>query len=158
MNVTQTASFPSVTPVFKMKMEYKLGTTEGDTNIILYHDANFTQFTIPVEGTVGGILVDPNNWVLNKTGSITVGIEETDNPLYFTFGPNPAHDYLNLYMANSEGAPVNIHITDLAGCQMLQIQAFGETIKLGISSLPKGSYLLRLSDGEEAFTRRFVKM
>jgi aminopeptidase N len=158
MNVTQTASFPSATPLFKMKMEYKIGTTEGDTNIILYHDANFTQFTIPLEGTVGGILVDPNNWVLNKTGSITVGIEETDNPVYFTYGPNPAREYINLYMANTTGAQVNVSIMDLAGRQVLSTQSGGETINLNISDLPKGSYLVRVSDGEQAFTRRFVKM
>ncbi len=89
MNITQTASKPSVTPLFKMSMEYKLGTTMGDTTIRLYQDANFNQFTIPIEGEVGAILVDPNNWVLNKTGSISVGIEETENPVLFHFWAQP---------------------------------------------------------------------
>ncbi|MCD4723512.1 MAG: T9SS type A sorting domain-containing protein, partial [Bacteroidales bacterium] len=34
----------------------------------------------------------------------------------------------------------------------------GATIKLNTSELPKGSYLIRLHDGESTFTRRFVKI
>lgn len=158
MNVTQTASYPSATPLFKMKMEYKLITTEGDTNIILYHDANFTQFTIPIEDEVAAILVDPNNWVLNKTGAITVGIEETDNPAYFTFGPNPARDYINLFPANAVDAILDISVLDLTGRQVMASRKSGEAIRLDISALPKGSYLLRVVEGDNAFTKRFVKM
>jgi len=158
MNITQTASFPAVTPVFKMLMEYRVVTTEIDTVIKLYQDANFNQFTIPIEGEVGGIMVDPNKWVLNKTGSIVVGIEETENPVYFTFGPNPAQDYLNLYMANNTGDKVNIGIHDMTGRVMLETENSGASIRVDIAELPKGSYLIKIKNGEYSFTKRFVKI
>jgi len=158
MNITQVASYPSVTPVFKMLMEYRIATTEVDTIIRLYHDANFTQFTIPLPGDVGGIMIDPNNWVLNKTGSIVVGIEETENPVYFSVGPNPAQDYLNLYMANTLEGMVQISIHDISGRSMMETERTGEAIRLDISSLRKGSYLIRLHDGEYTVTKRFVKI
>ena len=113
MNITQTASKPSVTPLFVMDMEYWVATTAGDTLLRLRQDANFNQFTIPLEGTVGAIQVDPANWVLNKVGSISVGIEETENPLYFSFGPNPVKDVLNLFMAN-DVSDVEISVVDLS--------------------------------------------
>ncbi|NQT76566.1 MAG: T9SS type A sorting domain-containing protein [Bacteroidetes bacterium] len=46
----------------------------------------------------------------------------------------------------------------MTGRVMMQIRGSGATIKLNISELPKGSYLIRLQDGENAFTRRFVKV
>jgi hypothetical protein len=158
MNVTQVASYPSVTSVFKMLMEYKVSfTNKADTFIYLYQDANFSQFTIPINGNVTGIDVDPHNWVVNKVGSISVGVEETQNPVYFTYGPNPARESLNLFMANTT-EEVQINIQDMMGRVMMQVHESGATIKLNTSELPKGSYLIRLQDGENTFVRRFVKI
>ena len=50
MNITQEASYPAVTPLFKMPMEYNIMTSEGDTTIKIFHESNFTQFSMPVEG------------------------------------------------------------------------------------------------------------
>jgi hypothetical protein len=157
MNITQDVSMPSVTPFFEMDMEYRVGTTAVDTIIRLRQDANFNQFTIPIEGDVIVIIADPNNWVLNKTGSVVVGIEETENPVYFSFGPNPVKDYLNLYM-NNEVQDVEIDIVDVTGRVMMDTKKSGETIKLNLSDLPQGTYLIRITDGEAAFTQRFVKI
>jgi len=158
MNITQTASYPSVTPVFKMLMEYRIATTEVDTVISLYQDANFNQFTISIPGEVVVIMVDPANWVLNKTGAISVGIEETESPVYFNFGPNPARDFLNLFMANNIDQEVNISIHDVTGRALIESKDTGETIRINISDLPKGSYFIRLHDGEHTITKRFVKI
>jgi aminopeptidase N len=157
MNITQDVSKPSVTPLFVMDMEYWVATTAGDTILRLRQDANFNQFTIPLEGTVGAIQVDPANWVLNKVGSISVGIEETENPVYFSFGPNPVNNNLNLYMSN-DVQDVEISIVDVTGREMMNTRGSGETIRLNLSDLPKGTYLIRITDGEAAFTQRFVKM
>ncbi|MEE4257066.1 MAG: M1 family aminopeptidase [Bacteroidales bacterium] len=157
MNITQETSYPSVTPLFKMSMEYTIMTSEGDTTIRVYHDSNFEQFTVPVEGQVIAIWVDPNNWVLNKVGSITVGVEETENPVFFTFGPNPATESVKLFMANTTDE-VNISILDIAGKTMKEVRESGETISLNTSDLPQGSYFIRINDGEATFTRRLVKM
>ena len=158
LNVTQTASYPSVTPLFKMLMEYRIVTTEVDTIVKFYQTDNFNQFTIQLPGQVGAIAIDPNNWVLNKTGSITVGIEETGSPAFFSFGPNPARDYLNLYMPNNAGQDVQVSIHDMTGRNMLQQQLSGHTIRVDISDLPKGSYLVRVQDGDYVHTERMVKI
>jgi aminopeptidase N len=158
LNITQTASDASVTPVFKMLMEYRIVTTEVDTLVKLYQTDNFNQFTLDIPGEPGGIMVDPNNWVLNKTGSISVGIEETENPAYFSFGPNPVRDELNIYMANTTYREVHISIHDMTGRTMLESRNSGETINLNTSSLPQGSYLIRVRDGEHHISKRFVKI
>jgi aminopeptidase N len=157
LNITQTASAPSVTPFFEMPMEYRILTTEVDTILRLYHDENFEQFTIPLPGQVSGIAVDPDNWVLNKVGSISVGIEETGNSVFFTFGPNPARDNIRLYMANTS-QEVSISIRDVTGRLVQETRRSGATIQLDISALQQGSYLINIQDGENSFTRRFVKI
>ena len=92
-----------------------------------------------------------------EVGSISIGIEETENPVYFTYGPNPARESLNLFMLNTT-EEVQISIQDMTGRVIMQARKSGATIKLNTSELPKGSYLIRLQDGESTFTRRFVKI
>ena len=157
MNITQETSAPSVTPFFEMSMEYRILTSAGDTIVRLYHDSNFEQFTIPVEGEVITIFLDPNIWTLEELGNISVGIEETTNPVFFTFGPNPATESIKLFMANTTDE-VNIGILDITGKMMKEVRGSGETITVNTSDLPRGSYLIRINDGEASFTRRMVKI
>jgi len=157
MNITQETSYPSVTPFFEMSMEYQIKTSAGDTVVRLYHDANFNQFSIPVSGEVITIFLDPNVWTLDELGNISVGVEETANPVFFTLGPNPATESITLFMANTT-EEVSIYIVDIAGKTMKEIHESGETININTSDLPRGSYFIRIQDGENSFTRRFVKI
>lgn len=70
INVTQTTSFPSITPLFTNLMEYKITSAQGDTTILLSQSSNFQTFRIPYSKTPTGIIVDPNNWIVNKVGSV----------------------------------------------------------------------------------------
>ncbi|NEM83688.1 hypothetical protein G3V89_23230, partial [Escherichia coli] len=46
---------------------------QGDTTVKANVTANNQQFKFPYKKTANGIIVDPNNWVLNNTGIITNG-------------------------------------------------------------------------------------
>ena len=70
INVNQTTSWPTVTPLFTGLMEYKITSAQGDTTIILSQSSNFQTFRIPYSKTTTGIVVDPNNWIVNKVGSV----------------------------------------------------------------------------------------
>lgn len=70
MNVTQTTSMPSVTPLFKGLMEYKIVSATGDTTITLNQTQNSQTFRIAYRGTPTSIVVDPNNWVVNAVGQV----------------------------------------------------------------------------------------
>ena len=54
-------------------MEFKVTSAQGDTIVKANITANNQQFKFPYTKTPNGIVVDPNNWVLNNTGSITNG-------------------------------------------------------------------------------------
>ena len=70
INVSQTASWPSVTPLFTGLMEYKINSAQGDTVILLNHTSNNQAFKIRYTKTPTNIEVDPNNWVINKVNSV----------------------------------------------------------------------------------------
>jgi aminopeptidase N len=69
--INETVSAPAVTPFFKGLFEFTVQSAQGDTTIKLNVTGNNQQFKIGYRKTPNGIVVDPNNWVLNKTGTIT---------------------------------------------------------------------------------------
>ncbi len=71
--VNQTASAPGITPLFKGLYEFTITSEQGDTTVKGYVSSNdqFLKFKYSKNPT--GIIVDPNNWVLNNTGAIING-------------------------------------------------------------------------------------
>jgi Aminopeptidase N len=77
--VNQVASAPTVTPFFKGLYEFTINTTQGDTTVKVNQTVNNQFFRFTSNRTPTGVVVDPNNWVLNKVGSITTGINDPIN-------------------------------------------------------------------------------
>ena len=71
--VNETVSAPSVTPFFKGLYEFRITSATGDTIVKANVTSNNQQFKFRYTKTANGIVVDPNNWVLNNTGTITNG-------------------------------------------------------------------------------------
>lgn len=75
LNISQSTSMPSVTPLFKGLMEYTITSAGEDTTVRLYQTANFQTFKIHyTKGTPSGVIVDPNNWVINKVGYVMLPV------------------------------------------------------------------------------------
>jgi len=71
--VNESVSAPTVTAFFKGLYEFKITSAQGDTTVKAYVSANNQQFKFKYNKTPNGVVVDPNNWVLNNTGSIING-------------------------------------------------------------------------------------
>lgn len=151
MQINQTTSAP-VTNLFKMNMEYKILFPSGDTIIKLYHSANNEVFKIPFKKEVTGLVVDPNNWVINGNGNI-IAINESDNK--FSVYPNPCIDYLQIYSANRKS--LNITLTDISGKTVINASINPEDKKIDVSKLEKGLYLLKISDGKNNTVKKIIK-
>lgn len=74
LNVVQRTSRPAITPLFTGLMEYKILSPQGDTIIKLNQTDTNQTFFIFYTKTPKGVEIDPNNWVVNKTGTITEGV------------------------------------------------------------------------------------
>lgn len=63
----------------------------------------------------------------------------------FQLFPNPVNEVLNLKF---DQLPINAHatITDLVGREMLQVELSSQVTEINVADLPKGIYLLQLSD------------
>jgi aminopeptidase N len=153
---TQTTS-TNITPLFKMLVPYRLNFTDGtDTTLLLFQDANLNPYSIPISKTIYNIELDPEQWILHKLNSLSVGIEETDSPLYFTLGPNPAKDYLKIFFTHPSDKSFTLFISDLTGRHI-----FVETIEnadhlIDISRLSSGVYLVSLSDGTNLLIKKLI--
>jgi aminopeptidase N len=158
MNMTVTQSVSSSTPLFKMTMDYKLNFEDGtDTIVRLYQNANIQNFAVELPKQVVSMSVDPNNWTFERVNTITVIIEETNNPNYFAFGPNPANDLINIYLLNPDGRERKAQICDLSG-RILTEQSFTEANhQVDVSWLKAGAYLINISDEKQHLSKRFIK-
>jgi hypothetical protein len=72
LNSIQTTS-TTITTLFKTPVEFKLTYTGGSQTLRLTQLTNDTTFKIIIPHVVTGVTVDPNNWILNQTGTITQG-------------------------------------------------------------------------------------
>ncbi len=157
-NMTVTQSVSSVTPLFKMTMDYKLVFDDGsDTIVRAYQEANVQNFAFEMPKTVVSMSVDPNNWTFEKVNTITVIVEETNNPSYFTFGPNPVEDKLNIYLLNADKHARTMQVSDLSGRILLEKSFSTSNVQLDVSTLTSGAYVISLSNGHERISKRFIK-
>lgn len=155
LDVTQTPS--SSTPLFKMTLDYKLTYNDGTSEVVrLFQDANFNQFQIPVDKTVTNITVDPDNWTFEKVNSIIVSVPQQHNPVHFTYGPNPVSDRLTVYLTNENNEPYQLEISDLSGKIIFEEKAYGSMYQVNLGQLRKGTYILRLTNGRQDFSRKIV--
>jgi hypothetical protein len=69
--INETVSAPTITPFFKGYLELKVTSAQGDTTLLVNLTNNNQVFAFVYRKTPSGIVVDPNNWIINKTGTIT---------------------------------------------------------------------------------------
>jgi len=76
--VNETVSASAVTPFFKGLYEFKVTSAQGDTTVKVNVTFNNQQFKFYYPKTPTGIVIDPNNWVVNANGTITNGLPGFD--------------------------------------------------------------------------------
>jgi len=158
LTITQTTSTDNP-GFFEMWMDYKIVFADGrDTLIRLQQTANTNIFTVPVSGQVQQIIVDPNAWTLEQVSNITyVGINNHENPAYFSIGPVPARQFLYLYFQLPENTLKHIWISDLSGRKILETSTSSNTLKINTSQFRKGLYLIRVETAGHIFIRKFIR-
>jgi len=156
MNIHQTAS-TTITPLFKMNMEYKIQRVGGDTIIKLYHSAINETFKIPMNKLVTGIVVDPDNWVVNGNGNVFNGILE-NHTLNFSLYPNPCNDYLEIFINDAKKNNYFLSVFDITGKIVLSENLFlSEKFNIKTDQLEKGIYFIQISDGINKTVQKIIK-
>jgi hypothetical protein len=162
LQTTETASVPTITPFFETELDYKITFDTGTSQVVrLRQNKLVSAFSVPVAGTVTGIELDPDQWVLNATGPITrdaalvdIGSESRTLANVSAF-PNPCRDFLSLADLPE---PVEALVIDATGRQVLRQNLSPAANQLNTRSLAIGLYhvLLTSATGEQK-RLRFVR-
>jgi hypothetical protein len=75
----------------------------------------------------------------------------------FAISPNPAEDQLEVGLpAGINSSKATLQFYAASGAKVAEYQASGSSTSIDVSTLPSGTYFLRLTDGETSFIRRLV--
>jgi hypothetical protein len=163
MTVDQSTS-SAETPLFLMDVDFKVNLTDGDTILRLYQSNYLRTYKIPLEGTVTGIVVDPDNWILNEEGTVneiaTVGIFDLPiiNESLFNFFPNPVKETLSVtFNAEFYSKENQIQIMDINGRIIKSYISNSNSYPIDVSFLTDGMYFIRGISANKSYTYKFVK-
>jgi aminopeptidase N len=149
LEVSHTSSKPSITPTFTNPIDIKLNRAAAPDTIIRFPITSNTElFTISNIGPLSisaTAIVDPNNWIMNKVGTVTQDnsleiVEEIEQKNIF-ISPNPSG---GIFTINNLEFNASLRVIDMKGNTVsnLKVQP-GELIDL--SRLEKGTYLIEIS-------------
>ena len=156
--MTATQSTSSSTPLFQMLMDYKLTLEDGsDTTVQFYQTDNVNNFSVYLGKKVIQVIVDPERWTMEKVSNITVGVKESESPVFFTVGPNPVKNNLTVYFANPSVNTRTIFVNDLSGKTLASFSSSDNKTDIDFSLFSKGIYIIRVTDGDHTFIRKIIK-
>lgn len=159
LRVTETTS-SAKTSLYKTSLEIKVKRVQGDTTIRLFINNNISDFNISCAGSITGFTVDPNQWILNKTGaivndtSLNIPTAVTDiQPVSSTVlvYPNPAKHQIKIVTDFIPEKEMDLILFNELGQQVFSgVTTSGHLVNL--PNLPKGVYLLKINQ------KRFYKL
>ena len=116
------------------------------------NQAYFFVFNKPIFGVV----VDPNNYIINSIGSIIHEISVADAPSFY-IGPNPCNEVLNInFIKNIKN--YSLKVVDIMGKDITFAKNFsGAQFDLNTSELKSGIYFIEISNGINKSVKKFIK-
>jgi len=95
-------------------------------------------------------LIDNYGWIINDAGYNcgTASIDDSEITS-FSIYPNPTKEYLNIDCSSLE----SVTIYNILGKELLK----GNNNRIDASSLSKGVYIIKVSDGINSSTKKFIK-
>ncbi len=159
VQISHTSSMPNVTPTFTNPIDLKfVRPGNADTTIRFNITGNSNLFQINGIGTINNsITIDPNNWILNQNGTVTMNqvlnLEAINEPIGMSLFPNPVEDQLTLLNVPQNSS---YKLYDMFGRIKLSGKAINGEV-LSVSALSPGTYLLVLDSPEANYRKTFVK-
>ncbi len=123
---------------------------EGSTTRPAFADLNGDNFLDAVIGNNRGGL---GIFSTSISADYQVSAQEKRIPLVIRFSPNPASDFMNIQLSESNAGLLDVQIFDVQG--RLLLLANGP--QLDVQALAPGMYFLKVVVGEQVFAGKFVK-
>lgn len=154
--LNQTTSMSAVTPFFKLPLELKFAWTGGDTTLRFDNTVNNQLFNVTIPHVIQSIQIDPNNWIVNKVGSILLNTSENVWENEINIYPNPVIDYLNIDIPEDYSSKnITFSIVDITGKQLKEITPEKKALSVDLRGLQNGIYFIQNTLNSKPF--KFVK-
>ncbi len=163
IKINHTTSKPSITPTFTNPIDVRF-TRPGlaDTIIRFEITSNQTSFIIPGVGNVSNLnSIDPNNWIINKVGSIQkdpnmnlLSAESLQAEVVFNIYPNPVVDFV--FIESKTTDECHVKIMDSKG-KVLKIINFSGNTTVDLSAYSSGYYIFQVENSTQQKTHKLIK-
>jgi aminopeptidase N len=158
LRINQTTNLVT-NPLYKTPLEVKIQRTEGDTTVRLFVSENLSNFNFACSGTVTGFSVDPNQWITNGNGTVTLdptlGLDFAKENAAVSVFPNPAKNSISIAGLSPEIHKIEVFSSN--GQLVISQIANTSNINLNVLELNSGIYYLKIKNNKGEFERRFVK-
>jgi aminopeptidase N len=137
----QQTSAPSITNFFTTPVEIKFSNSNNSITHIIHPQYNYQQFSVYVPFNVSNISIDPNNYIINKVGSITTS-NELGNLEIVNIYPNPANNFVNV-QTNTRIKEIKLYNTH---GQEIKIDFDNQNSVINTTYISPGIYLLKINN------------
>ena len=156
VKLEQTTTDTSVT-LFHTPLELRLYSGTGDTIIRVENNKPSQTYYFQWNETMAGMFVDPNDWILDRTTSITkditlLGVGEVAQGLFRVY-PNPTSSDWKVVDLQDNSA---LELTDMNGRVVYKARADKAAV-IPAAHLAPGIYLLRVSNSRSSSTVKLSK-
>lgn len=159
LSIDQMASYPSVTPFFRMHLELEVERPQGDTLIRVFQQNPSQVHSVMVPGVVTDIHIDPNEHTLDMPGPVLVGLEDPEASFMFSAYPNPVSgNTINVDLTTANDKGVEYQILDLSGRVLGSGVLERGSNAVEMKKLDQGTYVLRITDGAVVSSRKIVRL
>lgn len=161
LKVTHTTS-STFTPLFKTPLEIKCSTNSGDTTILVDITQNSNTFMFPSSRTYTNLSFDPNNWLLNDSGSVVKNLDlipvsaatfNLENSVHLY--PNPTNDFIQIDYSSSNQAYYILR--EMNGREIQKAILYPKN-KIDLTRLSSGIYSLEIENSTGKITRKVIKL
>ena len=70
--------------------------------------------------------------------------------------PNPAKDFINIFVSTDKLEPMNVNVIDLAGKVVRSVKSGNKLIKISTAGLAKGLYFVNITDNTNSLTQKVI--
>jgi len=150
----QVTTAPAVTPFFSTPFDLEIRYSDGtQQQVRLLQNEVVEEYSLPSRGLVADLVFDPDNYLLN-TSSV---IHQLPPDMIFTYGPNPVSDEFYIQFINTTHID-EILITNMSGQEVMRFEDMENPVKMNLSSLADGAYVLVMNDANRIYQERIIKI
>jgi aminopeptidase N len=142
-------------PFFELPLPIRIQSGTQTQDFVLDNIGQYQTFTINTDFQPDTLILDPDLWILKSWGGLIYQIQPLETML--SISPNPATDFMNIKLKNSQEAIDYIEIFNSVG-QKVNEQSIDQLkeVKADISNLSSGVYIVRVSTSLGIVNKKIV--